>query len=98
MSSESEGASSAIPGAIRIPPSAASDVPMAQASIDTRFGRAPFSVESGRSSTAARIAMPMRRRVSTRRRKIATRIAIPIVIAWWIVIVVGPRSSGGLVA
>ena len=45
---------------------------MAQASIDTRSGRAPFSVESGRSSTAARIAMPIRGRVSTRRRMMAT--------------------------
>ena len=39
----------------------------------------------------------MRVRVSTSRRPIATTIATPIVIAWWMVIVVGPRSIGALV-
>ena len=35
MRSESDGASRAMPGAMRMPPSAASDVPIAQASIET---------------------------------------------------------------
>ncbi len=60
---------------MRMPPSAASDVPIAQASIEMRSGRAPFRVESERSSTAARIAMPMRVRVRSRRSPMATRIA-----------------------
>ena len=69
---------------------------MAHASIEVRSGRAPFNVESGRSSTAARIAIPMRVRVSRSRSPSATRIATPIVIAWWMVIVVEPRSIGAL--
>ena len=60
MSSDSVPASSGTSGAMRMPPSAASDEPMAHANIETRCGRAPFRVASGRSSTAARIAMPIR--------------------------------------
>ncbi len=47
-------------GAIRMPARAARDAPMAQASMALTAGRAPFSIDSGRSSTEARMAMPMR--------------------------------------
>ena len=44
----------------KIPLSAASEQPIAHASIEERSGTAPWSAASGRSSTAARIAMPER--------------------------------------
>ena len=97
ISKLSDGASSVTFGAMRMPPSAASAVPSAQASIEIRFGRAPFSAESEGSSTAARIAIPNRKRVKTKRRTMAAMMATAMVIAWCQVIVVGPRLMGVLV-
>ena len=51
---------SAIVPTKRMPLNAASEQPMPQASIDDRSGRAPCNAASGRSSTAARIAIPAR--------------------------------------
>jgi hypothetical protein len=47
-------------GAMRMPPRAASAVPMAQLNSATRSGRAPLSRASERSSTLARMETPMR--------------------------------------
>ena len=60
MSSDIGTAASSIVPTNRIPLVAASEQPIAHASIDERSGRAPCSAASGRSSTAARIATPER--------------------------------------
>ena len=65
-------------GARRMPASAASMVPRAQLRADTRDGRPPFKAVRLRSSTTARMAIPMRVRKSRRRRKMATRPAVAI--------------------
>ena len=49
-------------GATRMPATAAVVQPMAQASMAERWGVAPLSMASGRSSTEARMASPARER------------------------------------
>ena len=56
---------------------------MAQLKRATIGVRAPLSSASGRSSTTARMATPMRVPYSNRRRPTATATATTIVIAWW---------------
>ena len=49
-----------------MPPSAESDMPIAQASAATRSGRPPKSISSSGLSTEARIAVPIRVRLRSR--------------------------------
>ncbi len=60
MSNDSTVADRPAVEAMRIPPSAASDVPMAQLAWAMRCVRAPLSRARGRSSTTARMATPRR--------------------------------------
>jgi hypothetical protein len=90
ISSESWVASSGSSGAIRMPPSAASWAPNTQATWLDRSGSAPVSPASARSSTVARICVPIRGPCSSARSAIATAIATIIVISSCQVIAVEP--------
>ena len=69
-------------GANRIPDRAASDAPSAHASAALRAGRAPVSVASAGSSTAARMATPVRLRRISNHSPSATRPARAMVMSW----------------
>jgi hypothetical protein len=60
MSSDSTGALRPADETMRMPPSAASDVPNAQLNCETTPVRAPLSRASPRSSTTERMATPIR--------------------------------------
>ena len=62
-------------GVMRIPASADSETPSIQLTSDVRSGRPPVSCNSGRSSTTARMATPVRVRYSRRRRPTASATA-----------------------
>ena len=84
-------ASRVISGAIRMPPIAASWVEKIQAYRLDWSGSAPVRPASDRSSTVARICVPIRVLRSRNRSATATAIATIIVITWCQVIKAGPR-------